>query len=41
PGNKSYIEKDGKRIKVCKNCNFPHDEGNYEKIIKILSAGNR
>lgn len=36
PGNKSYIEKNGKRIKVCTDCIFPHKSENYEKIIAIL-----
>ena len=37
PGNYSYIEANGKRIKVCSECDFPHKEENYDLIIKILS----
>ena len=36
PGNPSYIEKQGKTIKVCTNCTFPHNPNNYDKIIEIL-----
>lgn len=37
-GNPSYKEKDGKKIKVCTNCSFPHDKNNYEKIMAHLRA---
>lgn len=37
PGNYSYIQANGKRIKVCSECNFPHIAANYDRIIKILS----
>lgn len=40
PGNPSYIEKNGKKIKVCTNCTFPHDPDNYEKIMEILKREN-
>lgn len=36
PGKNHYIEKDGKRIKVCTDCNFPHEAKNYEKILEVL-----
>ena len=36
PGNKRYIEKEGRRIKVCTECAFPHNPDNYEKIMDIL-----
>lgn len=35
-GNPEYMEKKGKRIKVCTNCSFPHQPENYDKIIKFL-----
>jgi len=38
PGNYNYIDVNGKRIKECKNCTFPHKSENYEIIIKILST---
>lgn len=38
PGNPSYIEADGKRIKDCTDCIFPHQAENYDKIMKILSG---
>ncbi len=36
PGAPEYNEKEGKSIKVCTNCNFPHKPENYEKIIELL-----
>lgn len=36
PGNPSYIEKSGKRIKNCTDCTFPHKAENYDKIMKCL-----
>lgn len=36
PGNKQYIQKDEKEIKVCTDCTFPHKPENYDKIITIL-----
>lgn len=36
PGDKYYKEKDGRRIKVCTNCTFPHRAENYDKVIAIL-----
>ncbi len=36
PGNPKYKEKDGKKIKVCTDCTFPHRSENYEKINEIL-----
>lgn len=38
PGNCSYIEINGKRIKECTNCTFPHQAENYDMIMKILSG---
>lgn len=36
PGNPEYIEVDGKRIKDCTNCTFPHQPENYGAIIRML-----
>lgn len=36
PGTNRYIEKNGKKIKNCVDCGFPHNPDNYEKIIEIL-----
>ncbi len=36
PGNPRYIEKNGVTKKVCINCTFPHEEENYEEIIRLL-----
>jgi len=37
-GNPEYKEKEGKRIKVCTNCSFPHSKNNYKKIMAHLRA---
>lgn len=36
PGTPSYIELDGKKIKDCSNCVFPHEAENYDTIIRLL-----
>ena len=36
PGSKTYIEKNGKKIKVCTDCTFPHRPENYDKIIQFF-----
>ncbi|MCR4691390.1 MAG: metal-binding protein [Lachnospiraceae bacterium] len=36
PGNPSYKEKNGRRIKVCTDCTFPHRPENYDKIRELL-----
>lgn len=36
PGNPRYILKEGRRIKVCTECSFPHQPENYDKIIQLL-----
>lgn len=36
PGNHYYKEKNGKVLKVCTDCTFPHKPENYEKIISFL-----
>jgi len=36
PGNPKYLEKNGKRIKVCSDCIFPHRAENYDLMMKIL-----
>ncbi len=38
-GNPSYLEKEGKRIKVCTDCTFPHRPENYEKMLEWLKKG--
>lgn len=40
PGNYKIIEKEGKRIKSCIDCNFPHVPENYEKVMEILRHNN-
>jgi len=36
PGNPVYKEKEGKKIKICTNCSFPHQPGNYDVVIEYL-----
>ncbi len=37
PGNPEFIRtKDGRIIKNCMNCDFPHRPENYEKIIQFM-----
>ena len=36
PGAPEFREKNGKIIKVCTNCNYPHRPEHYDNIIEIL-----
>jgi len=36
PGNPKYIEWEGKKIKSCENCTFPHQPENYEVMMRFL-----
>jgi len=37
PGNPSYkITGDGRQIKVCTECTFPHQRENYPKVLERL-----
>ena len=36
-GKCRYIESDGRRVKDCSGCTFPHKAENYDKIIEFLS----
>lgn len=40
PGSPEYIEKNGRKIKVCTNCNFPHHPNHYDAIIQTLKEEN-
>ncbi|MBQ8625909.1 MAG: metal-binding protein [Agathobacter sp.] len=37
PGNYRYIESNGKRIKDCMDCTFPHVPENYDSIMFLLA----
>jgi Zn-finger protein len=37
PGVPEYIEADGRRIKDCSGCVFPHLPENYNVMMRILS----
>lgn len=41
PGNPAFIEKDGRRIKVCTDCTFPHRAENYDAVIETLRRYRR
>lgn len=38
PGKPDYLEKKGKRIKVCKDCSFPHRPENYDLVMGYLKG---
>ncbi|MBP5413921.1 MAG: metal-binding protein [Lachnospiraceae bacterium] len=38
PGNYKMTEKNGKLIKSCIDCVFPHIPGNYDKIMSMLKS---
>ena len=38
PGNPVYIERDGRQIKKCTDCNYPHVPENYDNVMKVLKA---
>ena len=37
PGNARYINTEGKIIKDCTECTFPHEAKNYEMIMEFLA----
>ncbi|MCR4908383.1 MAG: metal-binding protein [Lachnospiraceae bacterium] len=36
PGTPRITEKDGKKIRVCTDCAFPHRPENYPEMIRLL-----
>lgn len=36
PGRPCYAEKNGRQIKVCTDCTFPHRAENYDRIIELI-----
>lgn len=36
PGNPTFIEKDGRTVKRCADCVFPHKPENYDRIMRLL-----
>lgn len=36
PGNPKFLEVNGRTIKECSDCTFPHQPENYDVIIQIL-----
>ena len=38
PGNPKFLEKEGRTLKVCTNCTYPHQPENYDKIVQILKS---
>ena len=41
PGNYKMKEKNGVQIKSCIDCVFPHLPGNYDRIIEMMTKGDR
>ena len=37
PGNPEYKEKEGKKIKVCTNCTYPHRAENYDSVVETVA----
>lgn len=37
PGNPKYIQVNGKTVKECSDCTFPHYPDNYDSIMKFLT----
>lgn len=37
PGNYRYIESNGRYIKDCMDCTFPHVPENYDRIMSLLA----
>ena len=40
PGNYKFVESNGRRIKGCTDCTFPHEPENYDNIITLVSKNN-
>jgi len=36
PGDPVYAEHDGKRVRICNDCRYPHDAVNYEDVMELL-----
>ena len=38
PGFPTYIEYNGRRIKDCSGCTYPHEPENYDSIMRVLQG---
>ncbi|MBQ6456561.1 MAG: metal-binding protein [Mogibacterium sp.] len=36
PGSPEYKVRDGRTIKICSGCTFPHRPENYDKVIELI-----
>lgn len=36
PGRPRYKDNDGKKVKICTDCDFPHRPENYEAVVGML-----
>jgi Zn-finger protein len=41
PGNPKFVEKEGRKIKVCTYCTFPHKPENYDAVVAILKNNGK
>ena len=41
PGTPRFLEKNGRRIKDCTPCVFPHRPENYERVLEEIRRRNR
>lgn len=40
PGLCKYVEVNGRKLKICTECTFPHQPENYDVIIRLLEHMN-
>lgn len=40
PGKCKYADVNGKKLKICTDCTFPHQPENYDVIIRLLEQRN-
>lgn len=38
PGSPRYTQKNGRRVKVCTDCSFPHRPEHYDVIVELLKG---
>ena len=40
PGDPVFRDRDGRMIKVCTGCTFPHRAENYDRVISLIKGGD-
>ena len=41
PGRYKWLELEGRRVKSCMDCTFPHRPENYDRMIELLAGGHQ